>query len=127
MIKKKQLISHVEDAAEKERSKNFEEQDPYNVEVDDSIVNDFNIDGLPDKNSRSNLYSTGEVEIILDNNSIKANIIYTPSIFPEKNIVRYIGDYRVNYTAGRYKFTDGNNNVGSTKFLVGFVVLYQTQ
>ena len=107
---KKQLLLKIKDASEKERARNLEEQDTYNVEVDESIVSDFNIEGLPKKDAMGlyEFYNTGKVEISFDNIIVEANIIYSPSANSNNNIVRYIGDYRTDYTNGRFVFRNQN-------------------
>jgi RHS repeat-associated protein len=104
------LLKKVNEATRQERVNNMANNDPWNPEIDDSISVDFNIDGLPEGNSLTGyeIYTTGGVEIKVDNISIQATVIYSPSANPINNVVRHIGDYRTDNTAGRMRFVNSN-------------------
>ncbi|MCK9271842.1 MAG: hypothetical protein WC271_16040 [Bacteroidales bacterium] len=105
------LLKKVNEATRQERVNNMANNDPWNPEIDDSISVDFNIDGLPEGNSLTGyeIYTTGGVEINVDNISIQATVIYSPSANSQNNIVRQIGDYRIDNTPGRMRFV---NSIG---------------
>jgi hypothetical protein len=105
------LLKKVNEATRQERANNMANNDPWNPEIDDSISVDFNIDGLPEGNSLTGyeIYTTGGVEINVDNISIQATVIYSPSANSQNNIVRQIGDYRIDNTPGRMRFV---NSIG---------------
>jgi hypothetical protein len=104
------LLKHVNEATSQERANNIANSDPWNSEIDDYVAVDFNIDGLPKGNSLSGyeIYTTGTIEIMVDNTAIQATVIYSPSANSQNNIVRQIGTYRVDNTPGRIRFVNSN-------------------